>query len=256
MASTQRPNPVNRRRRDAVATAAALAWLACLIGGERLEARQLPEPQNEGTDTTGTITDRDNTRVGGTAYDSSGKPLPEVEIWVANDASPSQRMRTRTRKTGSYLARGLGPLYTERDVYGVVLRVSFQLPGYQPVEAKVAVEKNELGTVHPILYREGESPPEGRLEVSLGGTITGADGKPVRGATVRVRSDAAPELAAEAVTAKDGRYDLLLWGAPPKVDLEVTATGAQPLRREVVFDPPQRRDVVELATLDLVLGAP
>ena len=179
------------------------------------------------------------------------------DIWVANDASPSQRMRARTRKTGSYLARGLGPIYTERDIYGVVLRVSFELPGHRGVEAKIAVQKNELGTLHPILYREGDAMPAAdRLHVSLSGVVTGSNGKPVREATVRARSAADPALAAEAVTAKDGRYELLLWNAPTQVELEVVAPGQAELRREVAFDVPERRDVVEMATLDLALGGP
>jgi hypothetical protein len=235
----------------------AVAALVCLFGGGTLGARQLPEPQNEGTDTTGTITDRDNTRVGGTVYDSSGQPLPEVDIWVANDASPSQRMRTRTRKTGSFLARGLGPIYTERDIHGVVMRVSFDRPGHRSVEAKVAVQKNELGTLYPILYREGEAMPAAdRLHVNLSGVITGANGKPAREATVRARAAGEPALAAETVTAKDGRYELLLWNAPTTVELEVVTPGQPELRREVVFDVPQRRDLVEQATLDLTLGGP
>ena len=253
MKSNEKPVGIERMRGGAVAVLAPL-----LVGaGVGLAAAQLPEPLNEGADTTGTITDRDNTRVGGTVYDASGKPLPDVDIWVANDASPSQRMRTRTRKTGSYLARGLGPLYTERDVYGVVLRVSFELPGHRLVEAKVAVEKNALGALYPVLYREGEEPPgAGRLHGRLIGVVTGANGKPVREATVRVRAADEPGFAVETVTGKDGRYELLLWNAPAKVELQVSAAGQQELRREVVFDPPQRPDIVELGTLDLALGAP
>jgi hypothetical protein len=229
-----------------------------LVGANAgVAAAQLPEPLNEGTDTTGTITDRDNTRVGGTVYDSSGKPLADVDIWVANDASPSQRMRTRSRKTGSYLARGLGPLYTERDVLGIVLRVSFELPGHRTVEAKVAVEKNELGALYPVLYQEGEEPPgAGRLHGRLSGVVTGANGKPVREATVRATVADEPGFAVETVSGKDGRYELLLWNAPVKLELQVSAAGQQELRREVVFDPPQRPDLVEQGTLDLALGAP
>ncbi|HUP24941.1 MAG TPA: carboxypeptidase-like regulatory domain-containing protein [Thermoanaerobaculia bacterium] len=246
---------IDKLRRNIVHAPLASAALVCVLCGNALEARQLPQPQNEGTDTTGSITDRDNTRVGGTVYDASGNPLPEVEIWVANDASPSQRMRTRTRKTGSYLARGLGQLYTERDVYGVVLRLSFELQGHVGVETKVAVEKNALAVLHPILYREGEAMPDGdRLHASLVGVITVSNGKPVREATVRVKSPEDPASSWEAVTGKDGRYELLLWNSPMALELEVTGPGQQVLRREVAFDPPQRRDVVEPATLDLVLG--
>lgn len=246
---------IGRLRQNIGHALLAAVALLCVCGGNALEARQLPQPQNEGTDTTGSITDRDNTRVGGTVYDASGNPLPEVEIWVANDASPSQRMRTRTRKTGSYLARGLGQLYTERDVYGVVLRLSFELQGHVGVETKVAVEKNAIATLHPILYREGEAmPANDRLNASLVGVITGPNGKPVREATVRVRSPEDPAASWEAVTGKDGRYELLLWNSPVSLELEVTEPGHQVLRREVTFDPPKRRDVVEPATLDLVLG--
>jgi hypothetical protein len=237
--------------------AAGAVWALLVLAAGASSARQLPEDLNEGADTTGTITDRDNTRVGGIAYDSSGKPLPDVDIWVANDASPSQRMRTRSRKTGGYLARGLGPLYTEHDIYGVVLRLTFELPGHRMVESKVAVEKNELGTLHPILFREGEEPPSGgdRMAVALSGLVTGKNGKPARGAAVRVSVAEDPSFAAETVTAKDGRYEVLLWNVPTKVQLEVSAN-PDSLRREVVFDPPQRRDQVVLASLDLDLGAP
>ena len=248
-----------RTRRITTVGTAVAAWVLGLwvTAPTGLWSRQLPEDLNEGADTTGTITDRDNTRVGGIVYDASGKPLPEVDIWVANDASPSQRLRARTRKTGAYLARGLGSLYTERDVYGIVMRVTFELPGYRMVEAKVAVEKNELGILHPILFRSDEQPPSApdRLTASLSGVVMGKNGKPAREAVVKVSAASDPAVAAQATTAKDGRYELLLWNVPTTVQLEVAA-GQDSLRRDVTFDPPARRDVVEVATLDLNLAAP
>ena len=94
-----------------------------------------------------------------------------------------------------------------------------------------------------------------RLTASLSGVVMGKNGKPAREAVVKVSSASDPAVAAQATTAKDGRYELLLWNVPTTLQLEVAA-GQDSLRRDVTFDPPARRDVVEMATLDLDLAAP
>jgi protocatechuate 3,4-dioxygenase beta subunit len=237
-----------RWRRRAGVLAASL-----LLAGPA-SARQLPEPTNIGTDTTGTITDRDNTRVLGAVYDAQGNPLSDVNIWVANDDAPAQRQRTRTRKTGTYLARGIGPLYTEYNVEGITLRLTFEKDGHQTVEATVGVRKNEIAALHPILWPQGVEPAMDGVCVVLTGRVTDARGKPARNATVKVTSGQDSELAVEAPTSKDGAYELLLWNAPRQVRLEVAAAGEPSWSQEISLSDPARLDLVQVATFDVPLG--
>ncbi|HVS14394.1 MAG TPA: carboxypeptidase-like regulatory domain-containing protein [Thermoanaerobaculia bacterium] len=232
---------------------AAVLAVALLAAG-LVSARQLPEPDNVGTDGTGTITDRDNTRVQGIAYDPEGNPLADVQIWVANHDAPAERQRTRTRKTGTYLARNLGPLFTEFNVQGVSLRLTFEKDGHQTVEATVGVRKNELGTLHPILWPQGVGPEMDGVCVVLTGRVTDARGKPARNATVKVASAEDPALALETTTAKDGSYELLLWNVPRQVRLEVNAPGEAPFTQPIALSEPTRLDLVQVATFDVPLG--
>ena len=110
------------------AIALSAAPLAAQAPADRSDAR--------GSSVDGLSGGRDNTRVQGTVFDSQGKPMSKVEMWVMNDDSPSARMRMRTRSDGDYLVRGLGRLYTVDDVYGIVLRISFETPGYRTVEIR------------------------------------------------------------------------------------------------------------------------
>lgn len=209
------------------------------------------DAQQQGVDITGTVTDRDNTRVSGTVYSPAGEPMTDVDIWVQNDDAPADRLRAKTRKTGTFLARGLARLYNERNHTGIALRLTFEKPGHQSVTAVLAVPKNELGTVHPILWPEGSEPRTDEIFLELYGQVTDARGKGAKGARIRV-SGVEGDFAAETAAAKDGSYSLLLWRAPSVVRIEVEASGAT-FSEEVALTPAERSDLVQLARRDFTL---
>lgn len=182
-------------------------------------------------DTAGITGTRDNTRLQGTAFDSSGSPITEVEIWVSNDAAPADRLRAKTRKTGTYLVRGLGQIYSREDVEGIMLRVMFEKSGHRNVQVVIGVEKNGLARVFPILYRDDETPHISGVTTLLTGKVTDSKGKPVKGAQVSIRTrgddaadDATPVVA---TTAKNGEYEALLWQAPGKVQVTVSSAAGE-----------------------------
>ena len=130
-------------------------------------AAQDPGPANVGADlrggdVTGAVGGRDNTRVFGTILDSSGKPLPDVDIWFQNDNMPAPRLRAKGRKTGTFLLRNMGRIFSREDYEGLTVRVTFERNGFRSVIARVAVQRDGSQQLYPILFREGESmEPEG-----------------------------------------------------------------------------------------------
>jgi hypothetical protein len=224
---------------------------ACaLLSAAELHARQ----PNEGASITGDVTDRDNTRVAGTVYDHQGQALASVNIWVINNDAPARRERTRTRKTGTYLARNLGDLLEEFNLEGINLRLLFEREGYRSVETTVGVARNGLGIVHPILWPAGVEPAAEGVYAMLTGKVTGANGKPVRDAKLTIGSPESAALTIEVEVAKDGTYEALLWEAPRVLRLEVTAPGAEPWSQEISMAEQERPDLVQLATYDISLG--
>lgn len=176
-----------------------------------------------GADVTGGVSDRDNTRVMGTAYDSAQQPLTGVQIWVANDTAPATRVRSKTRKTGSYLVRGLPRLYTRDDLYDIDLRVTFEKSGYQTVEAVVNVQRDGLVHVYPVMLKEGEADPRTQMSVLLAGQIVDGNGKPVKGAVLKLSDPSGGDLSLEVPAEKDGTYEVFLWQAPSQLQLSVSS---------------------------------
>ena len=213
--------------------------LAAVLAGSSLSAQQ---PDTRGADISGVTRDRDNTRVQGTVLDSSGQPLNEVQIWVTNHEAPADRVRAKTRKTGEYLVRNLARLYTRDDLYGITLRVTFERNGYRPVEVAVAVEKNGIQRLLPILHREDEAVEMTGVSALLAGTVTNARGKPVKSGTVRVTARGGAEALAESAIAK-GEFEALLWQAPSQVTVLVSSPLGDK-EMEVDLQPPPRPDVV------------
>ena len=134
-----------------------------------------------GGDVTGAVGGRDNTRVFGTILDSGGNPLPDVDIWYQNDNMPAPKLRAKGRKTGAYLLRNMGRVYSREDYEGIVLRITFERDGYKSVVARVKVQRDGAQQVYPILFREGESMEAEGVRTVLIGRVEDKRGKPVKG---------------------------------------------------------------------------
>ena len=202
----------------------------------------------------GSITDRDNTRVLGTVYDSEGNPQPKVVIWVANNQILSSRVRIRTRSDGSFLVRDIAQLYTQEDVLGIVLRLSFEKEGYEPLEVTVAVERNALAEVHPILWRPEETPQGNDWCIVVQGTVSAAGRKRVKQALVTITSPLDPGFELQAKVGKNGTYRALLWNAPASLKISATAAGFSSVESTLILEGAPRTNMVAQVAQDLVLA--
>ena len=230
-----------------------LLSLAVLFPIAGLSAQEVTSDVSQGADISGAVTDRDTTRVFGNIYDSSGAMLPRVDIRVFNDAAPANEVRTRSRKTGSYVARNFGRLYTERDLYGLKVRVRFEAAGFKPAEIVSAVEKNNGLELNPILWRDGEQPEMDGWCLVLTGKLTNAKGKKVKDGTVRVTSPDDPNLDIEATVEKNGNYRAVIWNGPGNLQLEATGNGTTETR-PLALDGQPRYDLVAQVVQDITLG--
>lgn len=196
--------------------------------------------------------DSDQTRVFGAVYDSSGEPMPRVDVRVFNDRAPANEVRTRTRKTGSFVARGFGALYTDRDGYGLMARVRFERDGYRTAQVVTAVEKNNGRELVVVLWREDEDPEsfEGR-SVLLRGRVQDARGKKVRNATVEA---VAPDgvVLGQTTSDRSGQYELLVWAGPDRYDVRASSAGSTG-HAAVAFEDPPRSDLVAQVEVDVTL---
>ena len=202
-----------------------------------------------GSSIEGGVTDRDNTRVQGTVFDSAGQIMPDVQIWGMNHNAPATRLRARTRKTGSFLLRNFGRIYERDDVYGLTMRVQFEKPGYRTVEVIADVQKNGITRIFPILFKEGQDPSMTGICTVLTGTVTNAKGKPIKGAKIKITADGFEALA----ETKGGEYEVVLWNAPQQVTVDVESSAGS--HQEIVdLQPAPRPDVFLPQTLDVSLG--
>ena len=175
-----------------------------------------------GADISGGIGDRDNTRVHGTILGSDGEPMPGVQIWVMNDNAPANRVRANSRKTGTFLVRGLPRLYTRDDVSDITLRVLFEKTGYESVEAVGQVNKDAVLTIFPVMFKEGEADPRTRMTALLTGKVVNPKGRPIKDAVLQI-TDPLGELDLTVEAERDGTFEILLWEAPGEVDITVTS---------------------------------
>lgn len=199
----------------------------------------------------GLVSHRDHTRVTGTVFDSTGEPITDVDIWVMNDVAPADRVRSKTRKTGTYLLRNMGNLFTRDDIEDVVFRIQFEKVGYRQVETTVRVEKNNLGIVHIVMFREDEQPQMAGLCTVLEGEVQNAKGKSVKGASVTVASPDG-SFTTEAAVEKDGSYQAVLWNAPPVVKLSAAADGKS-VEEEVTLNAQSEVGVIRPQSHDIVV---
>ena len=172
-----------------------------------------PLPAQVNTDN---IAQRDTTRVGGIIYDSQGNPMPKVELWIQNDNAPADRSRGRSKATGAYLVRGIGRLFTERDLAGIMLRLTYEAEGYEPLTVIVPAPVNTYTELFPILAKPGLLH---RGKVSRGGK------KGLRDAVITVTSPEDPGLNVQTTTAKDGTYEALLWDVPSSLLVTASSGG-------------------------------
>ncbi len=191
---------------------------------------------------------RDNTRTYGTVYDPAGNPMPKVDVWIVNDNAPAHRVRAKTRATGVYQIRNMGPLYNRDDVYGIVLRLSFKTPGYQSAEYVVPVERNEIEWLYPILWPEGEEPAADTRYVMVSGRLVNAKGKKVKGGTVAITSPDDSSLNLEIAADKAGNFQALVWDAPQRINVQATAPGAGTGERSIDLSTATRHDLVTVVT--------
>lgn len=213
-----------------------LFGLTLLIAGPALG--QDPGPANVGADlrggdVTGAVGGRDNTRVVGTILDSSGKPLPDVDIWYQNDNMPAPRVRAKGRKTGTYLLRNMGRVYSREDYEGIVLRITFERDGYRSVVARVAVQRDGVQQVFPILFQEDESMEAAGIRAVLHGRVENKRGKPVKGGGEITISSADGAFNATGSIEKNGEFAVVLWDVPERVNATFTMTNGG-VRDEII----------------------
>ena len=177
-----------------------------------------------GGDVTGAVGGRDNTRAYGTILDSSGNPLPDVDIWFQNDNAPAPRLRAKGRKTGSYLLRNMGRIFSREDYEGIVLRITFERDGYRSVVARVAVQRDGAQQVYPILFREGESMEAEGVRTVLIGRVEDKRGKPVKGGGEVTISSGDGSFSASGPIEKNGEFAVVLWDAPERVNVSFKTT--------------------------------
>lgn len=190
---------------------------------------QDPGPVNvggdlRGGDVTGAVGGRDNTRVIGTILDSSGNPISDVDIWYQNDNMPAPRLRAKGRKTGTYLLRNMGRVYSRDDYEGIVLRITFERDGYRSVVARVAVQRDGAQQVYPILFREGESMEAEGIRTVLVGRVEDRRGKPVKGGGEVTITAGDASFSATGPIEKNGEFAVVIWDAPERVNASFKMT--------------------------------
>ena len=177
-----------------------------------------------GGDVTGGVSGRDNTRVFGSILDSSGNPMSDVDIWYQNDNMPAPRLRAKGRKTGAYLLRNMGRVFSREDYEGIVLRITFERDGHRSVVARVAVQRDGSQQVYPILFREGESMEAEGVRTVLVGRVEDKRGKPVKGGGEVTITSGDDSFSAAGPIEKNGEFAVVLWDAPERVNVSFRMT--------------------------------
>jgi hypothetical protein len=155
---------------------------------------------------------------------------------------------------GSFLVRDSAQLYTQEDVLGIVLRLSFEKEGYEPLEVTVAVERNALAEVHPILWRPEETPQGNDWCIVVQGTVSAAGRKRVKKALVTITSPLDPGFELQAKVGKNGTYRALLWNAPASLKISATAAGFSSVESTLILKGAPRTNMVAQVAQDLVLA--
>ncbi|REJ75096.1 MAG: hypothetical protein DWQ36_05985 [Acidobacteria bacterium] len=221
--------------------------LVALVAAWPLAAQQ-PNPFGAGSDL---VSGRDNTRLMGTVFDVAGNPMTDVMVWVVNDAAPAEQARSRTRKTGNYLVRGMAGLYTERDVNGIIARARFEKDGHETVVARIGIPKNAVERLNPILAPAGQPVVlDGHAAMFVGQVVDERE-KGIKGAVVRVLEEG-EAIATSEPTKGDGEFEVVVWNAAAELVLEASADGRES-RLEVVLEPPPQPDVVPVRSFTVKL---
>ncbi|MEE2775929.1 MAG: carboxypeptidase-like regulatory domain-containing protein [Acidobacteriota bacterium] len=207
---------------------------------------------SRGDNVEGNIGSRDNTRAYGTVYDPAGKVLGKVDVWVMNDNAPAARMRLKSRPTGSYQVRNVGRLYNQDDIYGIVLRLRFEAPGYRTAEYIVPVERNEIVWLHPVMWPEDQEPSDDVRRVMVMGRLRNAKGKKIKDGSIVVTSPHDASLRVEVAAAKDGSFEALLWNAPSRITVQASA-GAVTGEKKLDVSAATRHDLVTIVASNITL---
>lgn len=210
---------------------------------------QDPGPANVGADlrggdVTGAVGGRDNTRVFGTILDSSGNALPDVDIWFQNDNMPAPRLRAKGRKTGTYLLRNMGRIFSRDDYEGITLRVTFERNGFRSVIARVAVQRDGSQQLYPVLFREGEAMESQGIRTVLAGRVQNSRGKPVKGGGEITITSGDGTFQASGPIEKNGEFAIVLWDAPERVNASFRMTKGGSRDDIIELKPSPQADVV------------
>ena len=197
-----------------------------------------------GGDVTGAVGGRDNTRVFGTILDSSGNPLPDVDIWFQNDNMPAPRLRAKGRKTGTYLLRNMGRIFSRDDYEGITVRVTFERNGFRSVIARVAVQRDGSQQLYPVLFREGEAMESQGIRTVLAGRVQNSRGKPVKGGGEITITSGDGTFQASGPIEKNGEFAIVLWDAPERVNASFRMTKGGSRDDIIELKPSPQADVV------------
>ncbi len=196
-----------------------------------------------GGDVTGSAGGRDNTRIFGTIFDSSGNPLPDVDIWYQNDNMPAPRLRARGRKTGSFLLRNMGRIFSREDYEGLVVRTTFERNGFETVVVRVSVQRDGSQQVYPILFREGESTEVSGVRTVLTGQVRNKRGKPVKGGGEVLVTAGDGSFETTGVVEKNGEFAVVLWDAPEIINASFQMRKGGSRDEIIELQPSPRADV-------------
>ena len=197
-----------------------------------------------GGDVTGAVGGRDNTRVFGTILDSGGNPLPDVDIWFQNDNMPAPRLRAKGRKTGTYLLRNMGRIFSRDDYEGITVRVTFERNGFRSVIARVAVQRDGSQQLYPVLFREGEAMESQGIRTVLAGRVQNSRGKPIKGGGEVTITSGDGAFEARGPVEKNGEFAVVLWDAPERVNASFRMTKGGSRDDIIELKPSPQADVV------------
>lgn len=152
-------------------------------------------------------------RLEGQVVDEGGAPVAGARVEVFASDAPDRAREAITDERGVWSVEGLPP---------GPARVVVHREGREPVEVRVEV-RDDAAVVVPLAL--GASLPQGEIR----GTVQGADGRPLAGASVRILP-----ADVDRTTDEDGGFEVEV--PPGRYTVEVRAPGHRSQTREVVVE--------------------